>query len=92
MFPAWENAIVANFAIVEPKKKIGECSMVGPNHTKYHGGGICCIVIYYGILYNIYIYIYIYIYMIWFGWVYGISTIVGYLMPNKSLYIYIKYI
>ena len=24
--------------------------------------------------------------MIWFGWVYGISTIVGYLMPNP-LYI-----
>ena len=31
--------------------------------------------------------------MIWFGWVgfYGISTIVGYLMPNP-LYTYIKYI
>ena len=30
--------------------------------------------------------------MIWFGWVgfYGISTIVGYLMPNP-LYIYIRY-
>ena len=27
--------------------------MVGQNHNKYHGGGICCIVIYYGILYNI---------------------------------------
>ena len=26
--------------------------------------------------------------MIWFGWVYGISTIVGYLMPNP-LYTYI---
>ena len=26
--------------------------------------------------------------MIWFGWFYGISTIVGYLMPNP-LYAYI---
>ncbi len=27
----------------------------GTNHhcSKYHGGGICCMVIYYGILYNI---------------------------------------
>ena len=31
--------------------------------------------------------------MIWFGlvWIYGISTIAGYLMPNP-LYTYIKYI
>ena len=37
----------------------------------------------------IHTYIYIYIY-IWFGWVgcYGLSTIVGYLMPNP-LYTYI---
>ena len=27
--------------------------MVGQNHSKYRGGGICYIVIYYGILYNI---------------------------------------
>ena len=27
--------------------------------------------------------------MIWFGWVYGISTIVGYLMPNL-LYTYMS--
>ena len=33
--------------------------------------------------------LYIYIkYMIWLGWVYGISTIIGYLMPNP-LYTYI---
>ena len=30
--------------------------------------------------------------MIWFGWVLGISTLVGYLMPNNFLYIYIEYI
>ena len=29
--------------------------------------------------------------MIWFDWVYGISTTVGYLMPNP-LYTYILYI
>ena len=31
---------------------------------------------------------------VWFGlvWLYGVSTIVGYLMPNSFLYIYIKYI
>ena len=30
----------------------------------------------------------------WFSlvWFYGISTIVGYLMPNPFLYIYIKYV
>ena len=27
--------------------------MVGQNHNKYHGVGIGCIAIYYGILYNI---------------------------------------
>ena len=38
--------------------------------------------------------LYIYIRYIWFGLVgfYGISTIVGYLMPKSSLYIYIRYI
>ena len=38
--------------------------------------------------------LYIYIKYIWFGLVgfYGISTIVGYLMPNSSLYRYIKYV
>ena len=32
--------------------------------------------------------------MIWFGlvWFYGKATIVGYLMPNPYLYIFIKYI
>ena len=30
--------------------------------------------------------------MSWFGWFYGTSTIVGYLMPNPFLYIYIIYI
>ena len=35
--------------------------------------------------------LYIYIKYIWFGLVgfYGISTIVGYLMPNPHIYIYI---
>ena len=27
--------------------------MVGQNHSEYHGGGICCIAIYFEILYNI---------------------------------------
>ncbi len=44
-------------------------------------------------LFNTTFYLYIYMKYIWFGlvWFYGISTIVGYLMPNP-LYIYIKYI
>ena len=38
------------------------------------------------------LYIYIYkIYIIWFGWVYGISTIISYLM-SKRLYTYILHI
>ena len=45
-------------------------------------------------LFNVIYPLYIYIKYIWIGLVgfYGISTIVGYLMPNPLLYIYIKYV
>ena len=45
-------------------------------------------------LFNAKSFLYTYIKYIGFGLVglYGISTIVGYLMPNPFLYIYIKYI
>ena len=38
--------------------------------------------------------LYIYVKYIWFGWIgfYGISTIVGYLMPNPLYTLYVKYI
>ena len=70
------------------------------NKQTKEGEGEAIILVYFGLvlwhinhfrLFNASSSLYIYINYIWFGWVgfYGISTIVGYLMPNP-LYTYIS--